>query len=202
MPHFTPRRDWAPLSDAEWSALTPHLRRWMAAAPGSARRRAGRPLGSEWRARLDAMLWIAVSGQPWHALPEQFGKPDTVSRHFRRLAHAGLWARLLAALALPTCPPALRAIEYWLCRAARRAMRLLGMAGLTLARRLGLFSALPMLPCYMPNRDLSEALHRFQARLLDRLFSDPPPPGTLTRLGRLLAYAGGRRVWSKKFAPP
>jgi hypothetical protein len=40
------------------------------------------------------------------------------------------------------------------------------------------------------------------APLLDRLFSHPPPPGTLTRLGRLLAYAGGRRVWSKKLAPP
>jgi hypothetical protein len=81
-------------------------------------------------------------------------------------------------------------------------MRLLRMGGLTLARRLGLLSALPMLPCYMPNRDLSEALHRFQDKLLDRLFSHPPPPGTLTLLGRLLAYAGGRRDWSKKFAPP
>jgi hypothetical protein len=81
-------------------------------------------------------------------------------------------------------------------------MRLLRMGGLVLARRLGLLTALPMLPQYLPNPDLSEALHRFQAKLLNRLFTHPPPPGTLTRLGRLLAYAGGRRVWSKKFAPP
>jgi transposase len=66
MPHFTPRRAWAPLSDAEWAVLAPFLRR-----EGSA----GRPLGDAGRSRLDAMLWIAVSGQPWHALPEQFGKP-------------------------------------------------------------------------------------------------------------------------------
>jgi CPA2 family monovalent cation:H+ antiporter-2 len=39
MPHFSPRRAWAPLSDVEWAALAPHLRRWMAAAPGAAGRR-------------------------------------------------------------------------------------------------------------------------------------------------------------------
>ena len=53
---------------------------------------------------------------------------------------------------------------------------------------------------YQP--DLSELLHRVVARVLDRIPEEWPPPGTLATLGRLLAFAGGRRVWSKKFAPP
>src|SRR5689334_21519007 len=130
MRHFTPRRPWAPLSDAEWAALAPYVVR----AEGSP----GRPLlGADPRGRMDAMLHVATTDVPWRLLPEHLGKGATVARHFRRLAHAGLWSRLLEALAEPRCPPALRAIEYWLCRAARRAMRLLKMAGLALANRLG-----------------------------------------------------------------
>ena len=195
---FTPRRPWAPLSDAEWQALAPFLVR-AEGAPG-------RPLlGSDPRGRMDAMLHIAVTDQPWRALPEHYGQGATVARHFRRLAHAGLWSRLLQALAAPDCPPGLRALEYWLCRAARRAMRLLRMAGLDLAQRLGLLSALPMLPWYLPNRDLSEALFRLSEWLVLVRWREQgvrPRPGLLTRLGRLLVAAGGRAVWSKKFAPP
>jgi len=192
MRHFTPRREWAPLSDAEWAALAPYVLR--AVGPG-------RPLADP-RGRMDAILHIAVSGEPWRALPDHFGKSATISRHFRRLAHAGLWSRLLEALADPAAPPALRALEYWLCRAARRAMRLLGMAGLVLARRLGLLTALPMVPWMMPDPDLSESLRRYTCDLMRLWPRYWPRPGLLRLLGRLLATAGGRRTWSRRFAPP
>lgn len=191
-PHFTPRRPWAPLSDAEWEALRPFLR--AEAMPG-------RPI-PELRARFDAILHMAVADQPWRLLPERWGKGDTVSRHFRRLTHAGLWLRLLEALAEPRCPPALRALEYWICRAARRAMRLLRMAGLTLARRLGLYTALPMVPWMMPDPDLSELVFRDVWETIRHIPQRWPGKGVLRTLGRLLAVAGGRPRWSKRFAPP
>src|SRR5918998_953595 len=105
-----PRR-WQPLADAEWDALLPFV---------LVQDRPGRPLRDA-RRRMDAISWTAASGSSWHALPGRFGKADTVARHFRRLAHAGLWERLLRALARPDCPPALRAIEHWIVRACRRA---------------------------------------------------------------------------------
>ncbi|HYZ30846.1 MAG TPA: transposase, partial [Crenalkalicoccus sp.] len=91
MRRFTPRRPWVPLADAEWDALAPFLTR----AEGTP----GRPLATPLRTRLDAMLRIACTDAPWHALPPGYGKGETVARHFRRLAHAGLCARLLEALA-------------------------------------------------------------------------------------------------------
>jgi hypothetical protein len=38
--------------------------------------------------------------------------------------------------------------------------------------------------------------------MLARLPAERPPPGLLGRLGRLLLIAGGRPVWTKRFAPP
>jgi len=93
-------------------------------------------------------------------------------------------------------------MEYWLCRAARRAMRLLGMAGLVRARRLGLLTALPMVPWMMPDPDLSESLRRCACEVMQLWPGRWPRPGLLRRLGRLLATAGGRRCWSRRFAPP
>ncbi|WP_261394142.1 transposase [Siccirubricoccus deserti] len=154
------------------------------------------------RARMDAMLYACVTGCPWHDLPETDARPLSIARQFRRLAHAGVWSGLLRALAAPGAPAMLRAMEYWICRLARRAMRLLGMAGIGLARGLGLLSALPMLPWFMPNRDLSQALHAFTNAVLDRLPEQRPRPGLLTLLGKCLQHAGGRPVWSKKLAPP
>ncbi len=78
------------------------------------------------RARLDA-IWLAAQPggplPPWAALPAEFVKPDTVSSQFRRWAAAGLWARLLVALADPHRPggAVLRRSESWICRSFRRA---------------------------------------------------------------------------------
>lgn len=69
-----------PMTEAEWRALQPHLPTHPTGA--------GRP--TDRRHRLDAIFHAALTQSPWSALPERFGNPDTVARHFRRLTHAGL----------------------------------------------------------------------------------------------------------------
>ena len=49
---------------------------------------------------------------------------------------------------------------------------------------------------------MSETVFRHTAELLSRPPEERPPPGLLAKLGRLLAFAGGRPVRSKRFAPP
>src|SRR3982751_5262554 len=137
---YTPKRPWAPLTDAEWAAILPHLRTVVLGQ--------GRPLADAQR-RIDGMFRIAATGQPWHALPADYGKLDTVSRHFRRLARLGLWMRLVGACADRAAPAPLRAIEFFIVRAARRAMRVLGLDAAVMAEKLGLLSAMPVLPMYL-----------------------------------------------------
>ncbi|MDB5379613.1 MAG: family transposase [Rubritepida sp.] len=143
----------APLSDAEWTALLPHL-------PDETR---GRPC--DHRARFDAIFRVAAIDGPWRDLPEQYGKPGTISRHFRRLTHAGLWERLLIALSVAPKHHPLRRLEGLICRATRRAIRLRGLRLIVLARRLNLKRALPAPPWLVADPDLSE-----------KLFALPIPP--------------------------
>ncbi|UFN50656.1 transposase [Roseomonas sp. OT10] len=153
LPHtsrLSPPTPWSPLSDAAWAALLPHLARTDPR---------GRPV-HDLRARMDAIFHAALSRAPWAALPPRFGNPDTVARHFRRLTHAGLWQRLLLALAEADPSHPLRAIEHAICRACRRAARLLGFPFLVLIRRLGLRSALDGPPWLLPDPLLSETLAR------------------------------------------
>jgi transposase len=138
------------MSDTEWLALLPYVYR---------RSGPGRPL-RELRTRMDGIFRLSTSHDPWHTLPAEFGKPDTVARYFRRLTHAGLWQRLLTALAETPETHPLRALEAWICRACRRAYRILGLAILVLARRLDFLSALRGPPWLLPNPDLSESLAR------------------------------------------
>ena len=182
---YSPERTWEPLSDTEWAVLAPfafraaeagmETRRKAAieaaqhpdAPPFRDRRPAGRPIRDP-RARLDAIFWLAAhtlpgrAPPPWAALPERFGKPDTVSRQFRRWARQGLWTRLLEALADPLRPgiTILRRLESWICRAYRRAWRLVGVQGMALARRLGFLSALRGPSWLLPDPDLSEQIFR------------------------------------------
>ncbi|MDO9711134.1 transposase [Paracraurococcus lichenis] len=137
---YTPKRPWAPMTDAEWAAILPHLRTVVMGQ--------GRPLADA-RHRIDGMFRIAASGQPWHTLPPEYGKPDTVSRHFRRLARMGFWMRLVGACADRAAPAPLRAIEFFVVRAARRAMRVLGMDAAVMAERVGILSAMPVLPVHL-----------------------------------------------------
>jgi len=179
-------RPWSPLSDAEWSALLPHL---GLPAPGA--RRAGRPT-ADFRARLDAIFQAVTSGLPWSRFTTPLARTDTLHRQFRRLAHAGLWSRLLAAVTARGAPPALRAIAGFLAAAYRRAIRILGLAGILLARRLGMSEALPAPAWLLPDPDLSETVQRLLFRLLRR----PPHPGlaeALRHARALLRAAEGRR---------
>ncbi|MCQ4161012.1 transposase [Roseomonas sp. GC11] len=147
---LTPPRPWAPMTDQEWAALLPYL---LHRSPQ------GRPL-RELRQRMDGIFALATSHAPWRALPERFGKADTVARYFCRLIHAGLWQRLLVALAEAAPSHPLRAIEHFIVRATRRAHRILGLPLLVLIRRIGLRSALRAPPWLLPDPDLSETLLR------------------------------------------
>ena len=60
------------LTDAEWELVGPLL------ATGH-----GRP-GHENRRHLDGILWRAREGARWRAIPERYGKWNTVWRRFAR----------------------------------------------------------------------------------------------------------------------
>ncbi len=178
------------------------------AAPGRAR--PGRPPPDP-RARLDAIfrgvtLKRAEGGRaPWAALPDAFGKSDTISRSFRRWAAAGLWARLLAEVACPTAPPALRRLTHWICCAFRRAVRIIGRdAAIALARRLKLHSALPAPSPWLPDPGLSEICMPVIDAVLHRLRDGSgwrPPRGTFALLRGLRRLITGRPRLSRAWEP-
>ena len=170
------------MTDLEWHALMPFVLR--RAGPG-------RPL-RELRERMDAVFWVAAHHAKWRELPEEFGRWGTVARHFRRMTHGGLWQRLLIELRGTDRRHPLRAIEHFICRAARRAYRLLGLHLIVLARRLGLSAALPGPPWLLPDPDLS---HRVFGQRFERVYD-------LTKLAVVQALklwhgiAGGRQRMS------
>ena len=193
-PRWTPARRWQPLADAEWDALLPFV---------LVRDRPGRPLRGA-RARMDAIFWTAAAACPWRGVPPRFGKPDTVSRHFRRLCHAGLRERLLRALARPDCPPALRALEHWVASACRRAARLRGVGLLVLARRLGLLSALRAPSHLLPKPDLSGIVDRWLRRAAAHAREhglDAAALDFLRLCHRLGRFAAGRKRLGRRFLP-
>jgi transposase len=173
----------APLTDEEWHALLPHL-------PDSGR---GRPC--DLRAHFDAFFRVAATEGAWRELPEEYGKPGTVSRHFRRLAHAGLWERLLLALAAAPAGHVLRRLEGYICRAARRAIRLRGLRLIVLARRLKLLRALPGPPWMVADPDLSEIIPKLPIvqRVMAWRRDKRAALGFLRGLRHLHTLAGGRR---------
>lgn len=136
------------LTPAQFQALLPYI------LPHSP---AGRQIG-DLRARMDAIFSLACTTKPWSALPPEHGKPDTISRYFRRLTHAGLWEKLLLAIKDndPTHP--LNEIAPLIFRACRRAIRLRGLRFIVLIRRLGFLAALNGPPSKIPNPYLSEKL--------------------------------------------
>ena len=206
---YSPQRPWQPLSDDEWAVLSPFVHRHAGA---------GRPVRDP-RARLDAIFWLAASTEapgrslaPWRVLPPEFGKPDTVARQFRRWAAAGLWTRLLEALADPDYPgiAVLRRLESWICRTYRRAWRILGVQGVVLARRLGFLSALRAPSVFLPDPDLSEYV-KSRLRPVERCLRERgvraalammPHPDFLRACNKLLWAAGGGRRISRYMAPP
>jgi len=191
--HYTQPRPWQPLSDSEWSALLPYVLRRSAS---------GRPI-AELRTRIDAIFWIARSGKPWRELPEHFGKPDTVSRYFRRLTHNGLWQRLLEALAEASLEHPLSALAHWICRACRRATRILGLKIIILARRLGFLSALKGPHWMVANPDLSESILKFPLHLAftPEMYRRRGPNPVIAALKHLHSLCGGRQRIPKSLEP-
>ncbi|WP_424812227.1 transposase [Roseococcus sp. YIM B11640] len=174
---------YSPLSDPQWAALSRHLPK-----PTT-----GRPC--DLRARLNAIFHIAATNDPWHALPPEHGSPATIARYFRTLTHAGLWERLLKALAAAPPGDPLRELQHIICRATRRAIRLRGLPLVALIRRLGLLRALPAPPRLCPDPALSS-----------RVFAMPIPRAVpssargmravldyLKSLRKLIGIAGGRQ---------
>jgi transposase len=215
---LTPPHPWAPMTDEEWAFLRPLL-------PGTANGGAGRPMRDA-RARLDAIFRAVTLKRPkeegggrapWRALPPEFGKADTARRTFLRWTREGLWERLLRLVSGKggARTPLVAALRYRACCAFRRATKLLGLRGIVLARRLGLFSALPAPSQYLPDPDLSaiyvplilRALHRMRNRPRPAPDADPPgpawrPPRRAWALFRQMhRFAGGRARITRAMEP-
>ncbi|MGG5820666.1 transposase [Falsiroseomonas sp. HW251] len=184
---LTPRRfarhDWAPMTDAEWAGLAT----LVAPAQGAAGRRPVDP-----RRLWDAIFWVACSSGPWREMPEALGKPGTVHRALCRHARAGLLDRLLVGLSSPALATRLGSLAWRIARAWRRVARLMRLGQLLMAKRLGLLSALPCAPDFLPRPDLSE-----RAMLYGRILFRGPWNRPLHRYLRLLLrmMAGDRRQW-------
>jgi len=195
---LTPPRAWAPLTDAEWDHVAPYLAALDCGL--SLTRRAGRP-PVDTRARLDAIFRAVTLRHPrggratWGQLDPDHGKPDTVSRTYRRWLRNNLWARLLAEVACPTCPPVLKSLTHWVCCAFRRGIRLMGLRAIVLARRLRLFSALPAPAVLLPDPDLSEHLMAAEANILSHLRANPGwrPRRLIRAMIGLHRFVAGRR---------
>jgi transposase len=80
------------LTDAQWQRIKDLI-------PG----KSGDPgrTGEDNRLFVDSIVWMARTGTPWRDLSPFFGKWNSVHKRFRRWAKAGVWERLLEALAEP-----------------------------------------------------------------------------------------------------
>jgi transposase len=76
------------LSDEEWTAIRPML-------PNKPR---GVPRVNDRRV-LNGIFWVLRSGAPWRDLPISFGPYTTCYNRFVRWRRAGVWSRIINALA-------------------------------------------------------------------------------------------------------
>jgi transposase len=95
------------LSDYEWTAIKPMLPN----KPRGVRRVNDRRV-------LNGIFWILRSGAPWRDLPENYGPRTTCYNRFVRWRRAGVWDRIMDALAVRrgldqgARPPARRVGQY------------------------------------------------------------------------------------------
>ena len=76
------------LTDHEWAAIKPML-------PNKPR---GVPRVNDRRV-LNGIFWVLRSGAPWRDLPQEFGPYTTCYNRFVRWRRAGVWGRIMDALA-------------------------------------------------------------------------------------------------------
>src|SRR6185295_15372746 len=76
------------LTEFEWKMIQPLL-------PNKPR---GVPRVDDRRV-LNGIFWVLRSGSPWADLPERYGPPTTIYNRFNRWRKAGVWGRLMDAIA-------------------------------------------------------------------------------------------------------
>src|ERR1700712_2834272 len=76
------------LTDYDWTAIRPFLSNKPRGVPRVDDRRV-----------LNGIFWILRSGAPWRDLPEAFGPYATCYNRFVRWRRAGVWTRIMNALA-------------------------------------------------------------------------------------------------------
>jgi transposase len=91
------------LTDHEWATIRPML-------PNKPR---GVPRVNDRRV-LNGSLWVLRSGAPWRDLPQSFGPYTTCYNRFVRWRRAGVWSRIIEALAAAH-DEAVQMIEPRLC---------------------------------------------------------------------------------------
>jgi transposase len=101
------------LSDCEWGVIRPML-------PNKAR---GIPPVHDRRV-LNGIFWVLRSGAPWRDLPESYGPHTTCYNRFVRWRQAGVWDRIMDALArahdaAERCAIAVFRVASWLGVAGR-----------------------------------------------------------------------------------
>jgi len=82
------------LSDAEWERIQPLLPPQKPAT--------GRPRHDH-RTVLNGILAVVGSELSWREMPQEYGKRDRAYKRYRLWRDQGLWDRIIAALADPTC---------------------------------------------------------------------------------------------------
>lgn len=165
------------LTDAEYALLAPMI-------PAG-----GRPCRDR-RRMLDGIFHVVMTRCIWSEMPARFGKWDTAHRQLRRWMKACVLDRWLFA----ATNPEFDSLRERLCRAWRRVARRASLHQLLVVKELGLRSALPCAPCFLPDLALSESIEKLVAKALEDLGSIPR--GLLKACGGLLKLAGGdMRQW-------
>ena len=185
---------WRPMTDAEWEEFQ-FIFAWL--HPDR-----GRPLANP-RAALDACFHAACSDRPWRELPPVFGKWQTIHRLFVRWTHKGAWEQLLKFVA--NHHDVSPAVTWWVCKAFRRARRIMGIRGYMLARRLGMDSALPAPSWWLPDPVVWEfSLQTWFPRMIETLRSKVPIPEKRAMIRAVMGLwriAGGRSRITRAMAP-
>jgi transposase len=76
------------LTDFEWRAIKPHLPNKVRGVPRVDDRRV-----------MNGIFWVLRSGARWADLPARYGPPTTIYNRFNRWRKAGVWNRLMDAIA-------------------------------------------------------------------------------------------------------